>query len=268
MIEHFVVAKGGKADPQLIWSFGDTEIGLKSLDSSLDGRGRAQLATELTLSCEEFDLYKVHAPVTIAFHLREFNATIAFAESMALPLEMKFTSPSAPLFIDMEGDSLSVLFIISTSPVQSAAVNVATSTLLGSNNRKRERNESVSSIRTKPSRMLEAHQPSEAMDVDGSNFATSADALLNVRGSPSVQVPQEESDQAVAPLEQLPEGVNSTPPSVKPDQEPLFWPSSSQLNEAGNNSADSFILYEEAELAPTQGSSISSNRSFQPLFED
>ena len=35
--------------------------------------GRAQLATELTISAEEFDVYNIFAPTTIAFHLREFN---------------------------------------------------------------------------------------------------------------------------------------------------------------------------------------------------
>lgn len=36
--------------------------------------GRAQLATELTISADEFDLYEIaEPPITIAFHLREFN---------------------------------------------------------------------------------------------------------------------------------------------------------------------------------------------------
>lgn len=36
--------------------------------------GRAQLATELTISADEFDVYEIaEPPIIIAFHLREFN---------------------------------------------------------------------------------------------------------------------------------------------------------------------------------------------------
>ncbi|KAF9010669.1 Rad9-domain-containing protein [Cyathus striatus] len=112
-----------KADPQLVWNFGDSEVGLKSLETSIDSRGKGQLSTELTISAEEFDVYDVYeTPITIAFHLREFNATIAFADSMSLSLDLRFTDPAAPLFIDVEGDSSDILFVISTSQVQGAPV--------------------------------------------------------------------------------------------------------------------------------------------------
>lgn len=92
MIEHFPIARGTKADPQLIWSFGESEVGLRSLESSFDPKGlsalwkfspiltlvvgKVQLATELTISSEEFDVYNIYAvPTTIAFHLREFNVS-------------------------------------------------------------------------------------------------------------------------------------------------------------------------------------------------
>lgn len=93
MIEHFPLSKGAKSDPQLVWSFGDSEVDLKSLESSIDSRGlflltsfmvnerqcfqgKGQLSTELTISADEFDVYDVHStPTTIAFHLREFNVS-------------------------------------------------------------------------------------------------------------------------------------------------------------------------------------------------
>ncbi|KAL0956314.1 hypothetical protein HGRIS_002467 [Hohenbuehelia grisea] len=118
MIEHFPAARGPKSDPQLIWTFGASEVEVKTLESSLDSRGKAQLATELTISADEFDGYDLFAsPITIAFHLREFTATIAFAESMSLPLDLRFTDPTAPLYIDVEGDCTSGLCVISTSNV-------------------------------------------------------------------------------------------------------------------------------------------------------
>jgi cell cycle checkpoint control protein RAD9A len=92
LIDHFPLAKGTKSDPQLIWSFGESEVELRSLESSFDPKGilvsqvfhyhpdsntgKGQLATELTISSEEFDVYNIYAaPTTIAFHLREFNVS-------------------------------------------------------------------------------------------------------------------------------------------------------------------------------------------------
>lgn len=39
LIEHFPVAKASRSDPQLVWTFDDTEVGLKSQESSIDSRG-------------------------------------------------------------------------------------------------------------------------------------------------------------------------------------------------------------------------------------
>ncbi|KAJ6609871.1 Rad9-domain-containing protein [Mycena sp. CBHHK59/15] len=138
MVEQFPVSKGGRSDPQLIWNFDESEVEVKSLESSLDPKGRNQLSTELSISAEEFDLYDVHVtPTTIAFHLREFNATIAFAESMSLALDLRFTDPAAPLFIDVEGDNCDILFVISTSQVPGAP----NPSQPPSNPKKRERDE-------------------------------------------------------------------------------------------------------------------------------
>ncbi|KAF9227406.1 hypothetical protein BS17DRAFT_727635 [Gyrodon lividus] len=124
--EHFSSGRGMRNDPQLVWTFGDTDVDVKSLESSIDARGRAQLATELTISADEFDVYEMYAPpITIAFHLREFNATIAFAESMGSALDLRFTDPAAPLFIDVEGDESECLFVISTSQIQGAPSNTS-----------------------------------------------------------------------------------------------------------------------------------------------
>lgn len=91
--EHFPSGRTMKSDPQLVWTFGETDVDVKSLESSLDTKGsrmctfilpcassahlgRTQLATELTISADEFDVYEIFsAPITIAFHLREFNVS-------------------------------------------------------------------------------------------------------------------------------------------------------------------------------------------------
>ncbi|EKM50031.1 uncharacterized protein PHACADRAFT_105856 [Phanerochaete carnosa HHB-10118-sp] len=46
------------------------------------------------------------------------QATIMFAESLALNLDLRFTEPAAPLFIDIDGDLSETLFVISTNQVR------------------------------------------------------------------------------------------------------------------------------------------------------
>lgn len=93
MLEHFPMQRGAKADPQLIWTFSDSEVGLKTCESSMDkgtvfsfasiscllpnySAGKGQISTELTISAEEFDAYDLHmSTIVIAFHLREFNVS-------------------------------------------------------------------------------------------------------------------------------------------------------------------------------------------------
>ena len=99
ILEHFPFGKGNKTDPQLIWNFHEEEVVLRSLETNIDGKGaeqlvmhtssvnltldplpsgRPQLVTELTLGATEFDAYDLQAgPVTIAFHLREFNVRVS-----------------------------------------------------------------------------------------------------------------------------------------------------------------------------------------------
>jgi cell cycle checkpoint control protein RAD9A len=89
MIDHFPSTRG-KADPQLTWIFDDTEVHIRSLENSLNSNGTrnnvsptsiylkivgvGQLATELTISADEFENYDIFAtPISLAFHLREFN---------------------------------------------------------------------------------------------------------------------------------------------------------------------------------------------------
>ncbi|KAF9051091.1 hypothetical protein BDZ89DRAFT_524459 [Hymenopellis radicata] len=140
MVEHFPMARGNKSDSQLIWNFGENEVEVKTLESSIDSKGKSQLATELTISAEEFDVYNLYAaPTVIAFHLGEFNATIAFTEAISVTMDLRFTDPAAPLFIDVESDGLQALFVISTSQVHNAG-NTAPQVIL-KNKKKRPREE-------------------------------------------------------------------------------------------------------------------------------
>ncbi|KAF5325695.1 hypothetical protein D9611_000358 [Ephemerocybe angulata] len=143
VIDHFSVNTGGKSDPQLVWTFADGELVLRSSESAIGNKGREQLSTELTLSADEFDDYDISSPpITVAFHLREFNATIAFTDSMSLSLEMRFTEPASPLFIDVEGDGFDCLFVLSTNQV-TGTQNTTQSQATASSSRKRDRDETT-----------------------------------------------------------------------------------------------------------------------------
>jgi cell cycle checkpoint control protein RAD9A len=66
---------------------------------------------------------------------------------MSLPLDLRFTDPAAPLFIDIEGDATESLFVISTSQVQGAPTASQTNngnSGSNSNTKKREREQSSS----------------------------------------------------------------------------------------------------------------------------
>ncbi|KAG6902745.1 hypothetical protein C0995_011893 [Termitomyces sp. Mi166 len=218
MIEHFPLARGVKSDPQLIWSFGDAEVELRSLESSIDTKGRAQLATELTISAEEFDVYNIFAPTTIAFHLREFNATIAYADSMSLAIDLRFTDPAAPLFMDIEGDSSEGLFVISTSQVHGAVTGTPSQHYVPPNAKKREREETPLDLKSKkPMKAVHPVDP-RALSVPPSVSRSASHA------SPTSQV---------TTTNPPPQGSDTQPfAQSEVPGELLFLPSSFQLSDA------------------------------------
>ncbi|KAJ7188321.1 Rad9-domain-containing protein [Mycena filopes] len=294
IIEHFPVPKGARSDPQLIWNFGESEVEVKSFESSLDSKGRMQLSTELSISAEEFDLYDVYStPTTIAFHLREFNATIAFAESMSLALEVRFTDPAAPLFIDVEGDNADTLFVISTSQVPGAPIP----SQIPTNPKKREREETPRDFARfkKPMKAVQATDAASFAQADRS--ARSQSTSRTAGSMPPPPVP----DRSFRSQHEETVHAEMTPVPSRV-REPLFLPASSQLSAADEQvirdtglgiedmDAEEFAMMlegegeevvftgsqadstkpkvdpdEEMEFDPTQSSD---SRGFQPLFED
>ncbi|KAF8160680.1 Rad9-domain-containing protein [Crassisporium funariophilum] len=223
LIDHFPVSKGARSDPQLVWTFEDTEVGLKSLESAIDSRGKGQLSTELTISADTFDAYDIFtSPTTIAFHLREFNASIAFADSMSLPLELRFTDPAAPLFIDIEGDHSETLFVIATSQVQGAPT--ATQPINGSSNpKKRERERTLSETPRikKPMKLVQTADPDSLYSRSTPNLRRSESTVLGSMPPPSI-IPRPSFSQVPQP-----DGLGQNPSMSYPEKsEPLFLPSS------------------------------------------
>ncbi|KDR75080.1 hypothetical protein GALMADRAFT_69752 [Galerina marginata CBS 339.88] len=228
LLDHFPVAKGARSDPQLVWTFEQHEVALKSMESSVDSRGRGQLSTEISISAEEFDVYDLYeTPTTIAFHLREFNATIAFADSMSLPLELRFTDPAAPLFIDIEGDAVEILFVISTSqvPGSTAAIQRSTQTL---NTKKREREQSTSETPRikKPMKAVQSVAP-ETLFSRSSSSSRSGSHIPGSMPPPSI-IPIRASSHSGHMRNSEPgfaDPPRSSPPRLQ-KSEPLFLPSS------------------------------------------
>ncbi|KAJ7497250.1 Rad9-domain-containing protein [Mycena latifolia] len=291
MIEHFPVPKGARSDPQLIWNFGEAEVEVKSLESSLDSKGRNQLSTELTISADEFDIYEIYStPTTIAFHLREFNATIAFAESMSLALELRFTDPAAPLFIDVEGDNADTLFVISTSQVPGAPVPSQAPT----NPKKREREETPRDF-SRIKKSMKVVQRTDAASLAEAERASRSQSTSRTAGSmPPPPVPPRSFR---SHHEEMSDAQMTPGPSRS--REPLFLPMSSQLSAADEqiirdtglgienmNTEELEMMLEgdgeevvsgsqaslkramdEMEFEATQ-SSDDHSKGFQPLFED
>ncbi|KAF8972991.1 Rad9-domain-containing protein [Flammula alnicola] len=234
LLDHFPVAKGARSDPQLVWTFEDGEVGLKSMESSIDSRGRGQLSTEISISAEEFDVYDVYeTPTTIAFHLREFNATIAFADSMSLPLDLRFTDPAAPLFIDIDGDAVEILFVISTSQVQGAPSSTQRNSQ-AVNTRKRDREQSTHETprMKKPMKVVQPVAPER--ETPNGRSTSNSRAGSHIPGSmppPSV-IPNRAFSQTVQPQDIHRNSSSSYRPNPRaspagPKQsEPLFLPSS------------------------------------------
>ncbi|KAG8691181.1 hypothetical protein FRC11_006051 [Ceratobasidium sp. 423] len=112
LLDHF----GRRADAQLQWMFNDDEVRVRSLERDADNQGKHQIATEISVPGEEFDLYEVlYAPIGLAFHLREINASIALAESLSIPIEFSFTEPGGPMIIMLELDAADQLAMVATS---------------------------------------------------------------------------------------------------------------------------------------------------------
>ncbi|KAJ7462242.1 Rad9-domain-containing protein [Mycena galericulata] len=291
MLEQF---PAGRSDPQLIWNFGESDVEVKSFESSLDAKGKNELSTELTISADEFDLYDVYStPTTIAFHLREFNATIAFAESMSLALELRFTDPAAPLFIDVDGDNSDTLFVISTSQVPGAPVP----SQVPSNPKKREREETPRDF-ARIKKSMKVVQRTDAVSLaQADRVSRSQSTSRTATSMPPPPVPQRSYP---TQPEEMADAQMTPVPSRK--REPLFLPmSSSQLSAVDeqiirdtglgienmdaeelemmlegdgeevtfnkNDEMDTGPTDDDVEFAATQ-SSDDQSKGFQPLFED
>lgn len=140
---------------------------------------------------------------------------------MSLPLDFRFTDPAAPLFIDIEGDAVETLFVISTSQVQDASTAAQTNNGNSGPNpnpKKRER-ERTSSETPRIKKPMKVVQPASS---EGNRSLLNARSESHIPGSmPPPCIISKTS------FSQMPHSRhNGDSPSSKRKSEPLFLPSS------------------------------------------
>ena len=139
---------------------------------------------------------------------------------MSLALDLRFTDPAAPLFIDVEGDHTETLFVISTSQVHGAAPGVRRQHYPSdSSSKKRGREETPQETRnTKPMKVVRS--------VEGRILQTPRTGTAERSPIPLTQAPAQASQ--IDPPPFMP-NITPEPPPVQM-KEPLFLPSLSQLS--------------------------------------
>lgn len=129
---------------------------------------------------------------------------------MSLSLDLRFTDPAAPLFIDIEGDNSESMFVISTSQVHGAATGAPTQHYQPPNNKKRERQDSPNEAKNK--------RPMKAVQIIDRVLASSRFSLQ------PAQIASQESVRETRGNTELPHNDRGI------SLEPLFLPESSQLS--------------------------------------
>jgi len=149
------------------------------------------------------------------------QASITFADSISQPLEFRFTDPAAPLFIDLEGDNVESLFVISTSQVHGVTPSTQRTSSQVVNTRKRERSESETPRIKKSMKVV---QPANAETYDNQLRQTS-----RAPGSmppPSVPLPSIIANRFTFNAAASHGSNQVAGPSAGGHNEPLFFPAS------------------------------------------
>ncbi|KAI0689986.1 Rad9-domain-containing protein [Cerioporus squamosus] len=269
LLEHFPFGKGSKSDPQLIWYFYDDEVQLRSHAASVDDKGRPQLATELTISAEEFD-----------------EGVATSARNSHTPAEMISISADHELF--------SSLFVIATSHVQSSqqtSQNRQRDQGLrvggGSNGRKRPLDDD-SNHRTERNRprvkkpMKVVYQADRAAGPSQPEMGRAAvkEPLFLPSSQlsqlpPAVEAAIIDAEEFAAMLQCDADEIEFGEARVKPEesQEDDLGEDDWQVDDGMDfapgglrGRTDSFELVDDVEMAPTQNDG--GTKAFRPLFED
>lgn len=168
---------------------------------------------------------------------------------MGLCLDLRFTDPAAPLFIDVESDESECLFVVSTSQINgSGAAAPSNSAQLHARKRALPNDEGESSVkqRSETPRIKKPMKAVQRTDTHTPDIASTSRAQSDTRSMPPPSyVPQHTTDSSRDQNSPVPmPSMNNNPPSwnflsnpasggVNVDPEPLFYADSSQLLSGG-----------------------------------
>jgi cell cycle checkpoint control protein RAD9A len=182
------------------------------------------------------------------------------------PLEFRFTDPAAPLFIDLEGDNVECLFVISTSQVHGITSSTQRTSSQAVNTRKRERSESET---PKIKKSMKVVQPANPETYDNHSRQTS-----RVPGSmppPSMPPPSAVANRSTFHAAAS-HGSHQAGAQVTRPHEPLFLPASqlSAVDEAVIRSTglgiENMNSVELAEMLEAEGEEVDFSYMSQPAM--
>ncbi|KZT38458.1 hypothetical protein SISSUDRAFT_1061996 [Sistotremastrum suecicum HHB10207 ss-3] len=232
ILDHFPMGKAMKSDPQLIWHFSGTDVRVRSLEGNT--KEVNFVSTELRIGADEFEEYYVLTPpITLKWHLREFNATIALAESINIPIELKFTQPDAPLSIAINTERYESFFAISTAAGEVNEDPESRPTRVGSKRREREpeADPPPQPVR-KRSNMVVTTSSARSSVMPSGSAPRQPDPPQPQRSPSTPAAPGADREAASPPFHQSTGIFQSVPPSSNnafrqpTPQEPLFLPGS------------------------------------------
>lgn len=147
---------------------------------------------------------------------------------MSQSLDLRFTDPAAPLFIDLEGDNVETLFVISTSQVHGASTTAQRTGSQIPNMKKRERSESETPRIRKPMKAVQPTDP-ETYNHHSNNTSRATSRAPGTMPPPSI-VPNRSTFHGAA-SQSLAQNLPPQQGGPSRPKEPLFLPSS-QLSAA------------------------------------
>lgn len=143
------------------------------------------IRTQISLKPLEFDSYTIGMETTLTFTMKEFRALLAFAEALALPLQLHFETTGRPaVFIVHNGCTFEAHFVLATSKPDNATQVTSTQNTTAERNKRKETSKIETSAKKKPH--LDA-EVSNCLDEDSHlfNFIDIPEDILinNVNGS-------------------------------------------------------------------------------------
>lgn len=216
----------------------DSCIARSKEEDIAEGKGQIRKAihTEVKIAMENFREYTVISESLLTFSLKEFKATVTLAETLQVPLKIKFSDGDAPLFLRLKVDlAIEAEFIVATS--------------------KGERMSTHSGVPAS-SRPTNDRSTTQAIAVSHSGSVSRESVTAQKRRPDSLTRTQEDSSHSRAsdtrsssnlngahPIESTPRAADRALAGMDADDEetaPLFFPGASQTSQLDLGEGDTY----------------------------